>query len=58
MKVIWNPWKEIKRLNLQLELVKEKYDLLKIKHEIQTEMLKQAQKNDLRGPDGRFKKAE
>jgi hypothetical protein len=58
MKVIWNPWKEIKRLNLQLDLVKEKYDLLKIKHEIQTEMLKQAQKNDNRGPDGRFKKTE
>lgn len=56
--MIWNPWKEIKRLNLQLELVKEKYDLLKIKHEIQTEMLKQAQKNDNRGKDGKFKKAE
>lgn len=55
--MIWNPWKEIARLEIELELVKEKYQLLKTKHDIQTEMLKHAQKNDVRGKDGRFKKA-
>jgi hypothetical protein len=55
--MIWNPWKEIKRLNVELDLVKEQYKLLQTKHQIQTEMLKQAQKNDHRGKDGKFKKA-
>ena len=52
--MIWNPWKEIKRLNVELDLVKEQYKLLQTKHQIQTEMLKQAQKT--RGKDGKFKK--
>lgn len=55
--MIWNPWKEIKRLRTELEFVKSSYKLLATKHEIQTEMLKQAQKNDNRGKDGKFKKA-
>ena len=55
--MIWNPWKEIKRLKAELDLVKEQYKLLQTKHEILGEMLKQAQKNDNRGKDGKFKKA-
>ena len=55
--MMWNPWKEIKRLSIELELLQERHELLKTKHEIQTEMLKKAQKNDVRGKDGKFKKA-
>ena len=58
MTMIWNPWKEIKRLEIELELLQERHELLKTKHQIQTEMLKHAQKNDVRGKDGRFKKAD
>jgi hypothetical protein len=56
--MIWNPWKEIKRLTIELELLQERHELLKTKHQIQTEMLKHFQKNDVRGKDGRFKKAD
>ena len=56
--MIWNPWKEIKRLTIELELLQQRHELLKMKHQIQTEMFKDAKKNDVRGKDGRFKKAD
>lgn len=45
-----NPWKALKRAKLEIEVLKREQVML-------VEELKKAQKNDQRGPDGRFKKA-
>lgn len=45
-----NPWKALKRAKLEIEVLRREQVILVAE-------LKKSQKNDNRGPDGKFKKA-
>lgn len=46
-----NPWKALRRARLEIDTLRREQTMLR-------EELRKAQKNDLRGKDGRFKKEE
>jgi len=48
---ILHPWKALNRAKLEIETLRREQTLLR-------EELRRAQKNDLRGKDGRFKKGD